>query len=89
MWRLCESRFYCTDESYLFSRNRLSGEDFEEAAINPRWTGVGATVLNSDDKYSGAKSLKSPARAAQAIRTKGNLDLTKFASLTKTTNTAA
>ena len=44
-------------------------EDFEEAAINPRWTGVGATVLNSDDKYSGAKSLKSPARAAQAIRT--------------------
>ena len=47
----------------------LSREDFEEAAINPPLDGVGATVLNSDDKYSGAKSLKSPARAAQAIRT--------------------
>ena len=58
MWLLMKAGLLYRRKLPVQQEQVLSGEDFEEAAINPRWTGVGATVLNSDDKYSGAKSPK-------------------------------
>lgn len=58
-------------------------EDFEEATINSRWTSVGAATLSTDEHRSGSKSLK-VLGAGGALNFNGiDLDLSKFASLTK------
>lgn len=58
-------------------------EDFEETTINARWTKVGTTELSSDEKRSGAKSLKISGAGSTGNTNGVNLDLTKFTSLTK------